>query len=171
MSNDVSIQLRLATISDLSILQLWDEQEHVIASDPNDDWNWEVELQKKPDWRAMYIAEKDKLPIGFVQIIDATKEETHYWGDVPEGTKAIDIWIGDTVHLGKGYGTTMMKIALNKCFEDCKTDVVLIDPLISNNDAIRFYKRLGFTLVGARTFGEDECIVYEMTRKNWEVAV
>jgi hypothetical protein len=35
------ISLRKASISDLAILQKWDEEPHVIESDPNDDWQWE----------------------------------------------------------------------------------------------------------------------------------
>ncbi len=32
------INLRPATIADTTLLQHWDEQPHVIESDPNDDW-------------------------------------------------------------------------------------------------------------------------------------
>ena len=69
------IILRNAVINDLSLLNYWDEQEHVIASDPNDDWNWEEELLKNPEWREQLIAELDGRPIGFIQIIDPYKEE------------------------------------------------------------------------------------------------
>jgi aminoglycoside 6'-N-acetyltransferase len=40
------ITLRTATIADLKLLQHWDEQPHVIDSDPNDDWYWEEELDR-----------------------------------------------------------------------------------------------------------------------------
>ena len=45
------MNLRFATPADLELLQYWDKQPHVIASDPNDDWGWEVELNRTPDWR------------------------------------------------------------------------------------------------------------------------
>ena len=46
------VRLREATLQDLQILKHWDEQPHVIASDPNDDWSWEVELThlNRADW-------------------------------------------------------------------------------------------------------------------------
>ncbi len=94
------------------MLRQWDEHEHVIASDPNDDWAWEVELGRFPEWREQLIAEKDGRPIGFVQIIDPKREESHYWGNVSANLRAIDIWIGREADLGKGYGTKMMKLAL-----------------------------------------------------------
>src|SRR5918993_1715288 len=53
------IKLRSATPADLTLLQEWDEQAHVIASDPNSDWGWEVELGRNPDWREQMICELD----------------------------------------------------------------------------------------------------------------
>jgi aminoglycoside 6'-N-acetyltransferase len=44
------IKLRPATPTDLDLLRHWDEQPHVIASDPNDDWHWEEELDRTPDF-------------------------------------------------------------------------------------------------------------------------
>ena len=37
---DPGMHLRPATIADLPTLRHWDEQPHVVASDPNDDWEW-----------------------------------------------------------------------------------------------------------------------------------
>lgn len=161
------IKLRTAIIHDLETLKHWDTQPHVHDSDPNDDWNWEVELQKDEPWREQLIAEKDGRPIGFIQIIDPYKEETHYWGDVAENFRAIDIWIGLAVDLGQGYGTIMMKLALAKCFEPPEVKAVVIDPLKSNYRAHKFYERLGFQFVEERLFGEDLCWVYQLTRTKY----
>jgi hypothetical protein len=90
-----SFRLRPATLEDLDLLRRWDEQPHVIESDPNDEWNWEYELTRSPDWREQLIAEVDGRAVGFVQIIDPALEESHYWGDCPAHLRAIDIWIGE----------------------------------------------------------------------------
>ncbi len=162
------ILLRHAMPADLSVLRRWDEEPHVVASDPNDEWNWETELTRSPDWREQLIAELDGRPIGFVQIIDPAREETRYWGDeVPAGLRAIDIWIGEADMLGKGHGTIMMNLALARCFADPTVTAVLIDPLANNVRALRFYERLGFRKVGPRRFGEDDCLVYRMDRADW----
>ncbi|TXH25304.1 MAG: N-acetyltransferase [Cyclobacteriaceae bacterium] len=158
------ITLRPATIHDLEILMHWDTQPHVHDSDPNDDWNWEEELLKDEPWREQLIAELDNRPIGFIQIIDPRKEETHYWGAVEENLRAIDIWIGLATDLGQGYGTIMMKLALEKCFKLPEVKAVLIDPLKSNHRAHRFYERLGFQFLEERMFGNDLCCVYQITR-------
>ncbi|MBX2927756.1 MAG: acetyltransferase [Saprospiraceae bacterium] len=170
MLQPAHIFLREATTADLSLLQHWDEQPHVLESDPNDDWNWETELLHNPEWRLQLIAQLGERPIGFVQIIDPALEETHYWGDVPPGLRAIDIWIGEATDLGKGYGTEMMRLALNRCFEIPDVTAVLIDPLASNRRAHVFYERLGFRFVEQRTLGDDddECYIYRLDREVWE---
>ncbi len=166
-TTNFNILLWEATFADLSLLEEWDNQPHVIDSDPNDDWNWEVELGRNPDWREQLIAELNGRPIGFIQIIDPALEESHYWGNVPANLRAIDIWIGRAEDLGKGYGTVMMNLALKRCFKDEQVTAVLIDPLESNTKAVRFYERLGFKLVEKRRFGEDKCLVYRLDRLDW----
>jgi aminoglycoside 6'-N-acetyltransferase len=160
-----SIDLRPAAPEDVTLLRRWDAQPHVIASNPNDDWQWETELQRRPDWRMQLIAELDGRPIGFVEIIDPAREDDHYWGDVPANLRAIDIWIGEPDCLGKGYGTTIMKLALARCFADPQVTSVLVDPLAANTRAHLFYERLGFRFLEQRQFGPDDCHVYILTRE------
>jgi aminoglycoside 6'-N-acetyltransferase len=161
---------RPATAADLSLLRHWDTQPHVIAANPNDDWRWEIELHRSPDWREQLIAEIDGRPIGFVEIIDPAREADHYWGDVPEGLRAIDIWIGEAADLGKGYGRAMMHLALARCFAEPSVEAVIIDPLVSNTGAQRFYERLGFRFIERRRFGQDDCFIYRLNRADWEKA-
>jgi aminoglycoside 6'-N-acetyltransferase len=158
------LKLRTATPDDVGLLRHWDGQPHVIASDPNDDWNWETELARSPDWREQLIAEVDGRPIGFIQIIDPAREETHYWSCGKPGRRAIDIWIGEERDLGRGYGTQMMKLAIERCFADPAVVAVLVDPLVCNTRAHRFYERLGFEFSVERRFGEDSCFVYRLAR-------
>lgn len=159
--------LRPATPADRATLEHWDEQPHVLASDPNDDWNWGGELGRVVDWREFLIAEIDGRPIGFIQIIDPRHEETHYWGDIAPHLRAIDIWIGEERDLGCGHGTQMMHLALARCFAFPEVTAVLIDPLVSNQRSHRFYRRLGFRELGPRTFGLDHCLVFQLTRADW----
>ncbi|RDV39402.1 N-acetyltransferase [Bradymonadaceae bacterium TMQ3] len=162
------VSVRDATLNDLALLRAWDEEAHVIAADPNDDWQWEEELQRQPDWREMWIAEVDGRPVGFLQIIDPAREDSHYWGDCEPDLRAIDIWIGPADALGKGYGTRMMRLAIDHCFATPEVRAILIDPLARNARARRFYERLGFAFVEERTFGEDRCAVYQLDRRTWE---
>ena len=162
------IKLRPADIRDSTLLAYWDEKPHVIASDPDGDEDWEDELSRDPAWREQLVAELDGRPIGFIQIIDPHLEESRYWGEVGPGKRAIDIWIGEEEDLGKGYGTIMMNLALERCFSEQAVTAVLIDPLESNHRAIAFYRKIGFTFLEKRVFGKATCEVLIMKRDDWE---
>jgi aminoglycoside 6'-N-acetyltransferase len=166
------MHLRRATRTDLALLKDWDRKFHVAAATGEDGaFNWEGELGRDPDWREMLIAEEGGRPVGFLQIIDPAEEETHYWGEIESGLRAIDIWIGEESDLGRGYGTGMMRLALERCFSDASVGAVLVDPLASNSRACRFYERLGFRSLGPRTFGNDACIVYRLELHAWQQTV
>lgn len=160
------IKLRPASIDDLELVKYWDTKQHVIDCDPDEEWNWESELNQNPEWREQLIAELNEEPIGFIQIIDPYLEETHYWKDVLPNKRAIDIWIGEETNLNKGYGTTMMELAIQRCFQNPEVDGILIDPLKSNVKAHRFYKRLGFEFIEERMFDDTMCYVFELKREN-----
>jgi aminoglycoside 6'-N-acetyltransferase len=158
------MKLRPAGPADLALLRKWDREPHIVRAKSDGDWGWESELARSPAWREQLIAELDGRPIGFVQIIDPALEDSHYWGDVARNLRAIDIWIGDPAYLGKGYGTRMMRLALERCFAERSVEAVLIDPRADNTRAHRFYERLGFRFVERRRFGEDDCFVYRLER-------
>lgn len=154
-------------MADLPLLQHWDEQPHTVA-EPDDDWGWETELDRQPPWREQLIAEREGQPIGFLQIIDPAEEDSQYWGDIEPNLRAIDIWIGEERDLGKGYGTAMMKLAMERCFANPAVSAILLDPLETNTRAHRLYERLGFHFVETRQFDDDRCSVYRLDRRDWE---
>lgn len=159
------IKLRPATINDLALVKYWDTKQHVIDCDPDDEWNWETELGRNPEWREQLVAEWQEVPVGFIQIIDPYLEETHYWAAVGPNKRAIDIWIGEESNLNKGYGTSMMKLAIQRCFQYLAVDGILVDPLKANSKAHRFYERLGFEFVEERVFDGTPCYVFELKRE------
>lgn len=162
-----TLTFRPAVPADAPLLRRWDEDPAVVASDPNDDWRWEIELAENPDWREQFIVEADGHAAGFLQLIDPAREESRYWGNVSLGLRAIDLWIGEAEFRNRGIGTRMMQFALDRCFADPSVTAVLIDPLASNSAALRFYGRLGFIPVERRRFGLDDCLVHRLDRDTW----
>ena len=158
------LHLRIATPNDLNLLQFWDKQEHVSTASGEDSWEWTLDDVKAKPWRWVFIAEVNSKPIGVLQIIDPALEETHYWDECELGLRAIDIWIGEVDFVNKGYGTEMMNKAIKFCFDSEEVKAILIDPLVSNSRAIRFYKRFGFKEVEKRRFGNDLCLVLRLNR-------
>jgi aminoglycoside 6'-N-acetyltransferase len=171
-----TIALRPAIFADIRWLTIWDKDPDVIAcasDDPNattafDDIDWAREIAMQSEVYEYLIAELDGRPIGALNICDPHREPTHYWGEIAPNLRAIDIWIGAAADRGQGYGTKMMRLALQRCFADPRVTGIVIDPLASNTRAHEFYRRLGFKAVGRRTFGGDDCLVHELTRRDWE---
>ena len=162
------IRLRDANPDDQAVLEHWDTQPHLIEVSGDDGgFDWEHELPRRPPWREFLIAELDGRPIGFIQIIDPAEEETRYWGDIGPNLRAIDIWIGEENDIGRGYGTVMMDLALERCFAPPDVTAVLLDPLVTNTRAHRFYEGVGFECIDRRTFGPDDCYIYRLHRRKW----
>lgn len=163
-----AMKLRLATTADAPTIEAWDKEPHVIeASGADPMYDWRAELPRVVAWREFLIAEIDGRPIGMMQIIDPEQEESHYWGEIEPNLRAIDIWIGGVDDLGRGHGTEMMRLAIARCFAPPEVTAILIDPLVSNVDAHRFYERLGFRRIGRRMFDDDDCYVYRLERDEW----
>jgi len=172
----MTLILRPATLEDVAHFDRWDRQPHVIAAtsdDPEaliafDNADWAEEISDPDPASHFYVAEIEGRPIGAMQIIDPALEKTHYWGaDCPPNLRAMDIWIGESDCLGKGYGTAMMSLAINAAFADRDVEAIVIDPLNSNTDAHRFYQRLGFRPTGRRDFDGDDCLVHRLDRADW----
>lgn len=159
------IALRPATKDDIPLLKRWDDKPHVISAGGGDDWyDWDAEVPRDADWGELLIAEENGRPVGVMEICDPAREPSHYWGEIEDNLRALDIWIGEESDIGRGLGTLMMKAALARCFADAAVTAVVIDPLESNVRARKFYERLGFVAVGPRRFGGDDCMVYRFDR-------
>jgi aminoglycoside 6'-N-acetyltransferase len=173
------LTLRHATLDDVPTLTRWDGDPDVIActsDDPDAESAfegivWAEEIAAASDVSRYWIAEEDGRPVGALQIIDPHLEPTHYWGECAPNQRAIDIWIGDAADRNRGLGREMMRQALEMCFANARVSGVIIDPLNSNTDAHRFYRRLGFTVVGRRMFGDDDCLVHQLLRADWRNGV
>ena len=166
------VRLRPAATPDVELFERWDRDPDVIAAtsdDPNADKAfadayWQQELSTQSPLSFYLVAELNQRPIGAMQIIDPLLEPTHYWGDCEPYLRAIDIWIGEADARDLGYGTAMMRQAINRCFAEPVVTAIVIDPLTSNTRVHRFYQRLGFQPVGRRSFGGDDCLVHRLER-------
>jgi aminoglycoside 6'-N-acetyltransferase len=169
------VTLRRATVEDAVWLDRWDTDADVIACSTDDpdatvafaDTEWAAELATQDEHSQYFIAELDGRPIGAMQICDPHLESSHYWGEIAPNLRAIDIWIGSPADRGRGYGATMMRLAMTLCFAEPGVTGIIIDPLASNERAHRFYRRMGFRAIGRRRFGRDDCLIHELTRSDW----
>lgn len=163
------MNLRPATQSDIPLLQEWNEKAHVKDASGSDEmYDWEFELSRDVDREEILIAEAEDRPIGVI-VLDDPAQEPQYWGDVEPNLRAIDIWIGEESDLGRGYGTQMKQLTLERCFRPPDVQAVILDTLVSNTRSHRFYERLGFKQIERRIFESEECFVYRLDRGDWPV--
>ncbi len=169
------VVLRAATPDDAHLLHQWDLDPDVIGATTSApdasvafggiDWHKELSAQSPVSY--YLIAEVGGQAIGAMQICDPHEEPTHYWGKVPPNLRAVDIWIGQPEHRERGFGVQMMRLAHARCFEDPTVTAIVIDPLATNERAIRFYERLGYHRLHTRVFGDDRCLVMRLTREQF----
>ncbi|MBX9883422.1 MAG: acetyltransferase [Novosphingobium sp.] len=177
MSPSPRVALRPATVADAPTLAAWDREPHVIACSSDDPdaaiafggIAWAEEIADSAYDSHYVIAEVAGVPVGVMQVCDPHIERTHYWGEIEQGLRAIDIWIGPPEWLGRGVGTQMMTQMIDRCFTAPDVTGIVIDPLNSNGSAHRFYRRLGFKVVGRRLFDADDCLVMRLDRADWPV--
>ena len=168
--------MRRADLADRDLLLEWDAEPDVLAAGSDaergdhavgedaDWWDWDSVLAEELDHEEVWLAIEDDGPSGIIVLLDAAKDPTRYWGDVELGTWALDIWIGRPDRRGRGLGTGMLRWAIDRCFSVHGAERILIDPLATNVRAIELYRRVGFTDVGPRMFGNDRCFVLELKR-------
>lgn len=160
-----SVTFRRARTSDVGLLRRWSHADHVrdVIGDAYD-WDWPTEVES--GWQEVWIASiregKVRLDIGVVIVLNTEADPSHYWGDVEPGTYAIDLWIGESNALHRGFGAAMMRYGIDRAFQVHGANVILLDPIATNTAAIGFYRHMGFQDVGPRRFGTDQCLVLQL---------
>jgi aminoglycoside 6'-N-acetyltransferase len=162
------LSFRRASSADARLFEAWDAEPHVRAAVSADgsrgfggDWPSRLDDERF----AYVVALSETVPVGFVCIVDTAVDP--YWGEMPAGAQAVDVIIGDPGRLGRGLGSGMLRWVIERCFSDPSVQAVLVDPLIGNEAAIRFYRRFGFVEEGRRRLGGDDCLVLRLTRRAW----
>jgi len=148
------------------MLTRWSHADHVrdVIGDAYD-WDWPTEVEST--WQEVWITSVEhggqERDIGVVIALNTEADPSHYWGDVEPGTYAIDLWIGESDALHQGFGTAMMRFGIDRAFQVHGARLILLDPIATNTAAIGFYRYLGFQEVGPRRFGDDDCLILQLS--------
>lgn len=105
---------------------------------------WERYLGEESHDLLPYIVYYLSKPIGYIQSYKAYNAANGWWPDEKEGTVGIDIFIGEPEYLGKGLGTKIVKLFVEKLFADATIKKIVVDPKPDNFIAINCYKNAGF---------------------------
>jgi len=95
-----------------------------------------------------FIVELDDSPIGFMQYYKLQAEELKELGYLHHQVVfGIDQFIGIPKLFNKGYGTIMVSKFIELIFKITDAEIIILDPEVSNERAIRCYEKCGFTKI------------------------
>ena len=157
------IRFQPLTETDFPLLLKWLEEPHVKAWwDQGTNWTLDLVKQKYASYTKgykldqgikkpihAYLALTDEVPIAYVQFYNAWDFERDDPLDskiLPKSLAALDIYIGESSFLKKGFAPLILKKFLSEqvkpLFAHC-----LVDPDIQNISAIRAYENAGFKAI------------------------
>lgn len=95
-----------------------------------------------------FMVFQDEAPFGYIQSYALLQSDPLYAALELSGTIwGIDQFIGNSAYWGKGLGPVFIRKFVDKLFEEHPTlEKLLVDPLSSNERAIKCYEKVGFSL-------------------------
>ena len=151
MNTLTRFQFKLATTSDRALIHSWLKQAHVA------EWFYGQGLQNTINHldkffdgasQAQYWLGFDQdHPFAFLITSEVVKpdDELTNWCTGKGDAITLDMLIGDTEYLGKGYATQLIHEFLKNQFP--LVEEILIDPEKTNKRAVHVYKKVGFKII------------------------
>jgi aminoglycoside 6'-N-acetyltransferase len=91
----------------------------------------------------MRIVSHQGRPFAYVQDYDAHAWSQAHFTHLPPGSRAIDAFIGEPDMIGRGHGSTFLRLLAERLVAE-GAPVVAVDPDVENLRARRAYERAGF---------------------------
>jgi len=91
----------------------------------------------------------EERPIGYIQSWDPHAEADHPCRDQPAGTRGIDQFIGEPELIGRGHGSSFIRLFVERLFAAGASRIVT-DPNPGNARAIGAYTKAGFRPIDHR---------------------
>ena len=132
------------TRADFPLLRGWLSEPHVREWWDTPEWEMKMierDLENGPV--DMRIVHSGGAPFAYVQDYPAHHWPMPHYADFPEGTRAIDTFLGEPGMLGKGHAARYLRERAEALLGEGYPKVV-IDPDPSNIRAVKAYRRAGF---------------------------
>lgn len=141
------------------MLRRWLETPEVVAwwGDPDEQYALLDEDLGNP-LMTMLIVEAGGRPFAYAQHYDVGSWPQAHFANLPEGSRAIDAFVGETDMLGVGHGGQFLR-QLAEALIAGGAPQVAIDPDLENLRARRAYARAGFREIGVRETGEGPAVL------------
>jgi aminoglycoside 6'-N-acetyltransferase len=145
MSNDPkSYTFRSASPEDLPRLRAWLRTPEVVRwwGDPVEQLEL-LEGDLSDPRMVMWIVSFEDRPFAYVQDYAVHSWPQPHFEHLPAGSRAIDAFLGEPDMIGRGHGSTFLRIVAER-LKAGGAPVVAIDPDVDNARARRAYERAGF---------------------------
>lgn len=139
---------RPMTRDDLQMIARWLREPHVIEwwGDPEEQLELVTGDLGEPAMRQFIVTVGDE-PFGYIQTFDLKFWPDPAFADHPDGTQAIDQFIGKPDMVGRGHGSAFVRRFVDRLIADGAPRVIT-DPDLDNGRAIRAYEKAGFVRQG-----------------------
>jgi aminoglycoside 6'-N-acetyltransferase len=143
VNDDVAYAFRSMTAADLPLIKRWLSEPHVRQWWGDSDEQYEL-VSGDLEEVAMdqYIVSVAGAAFGYLQCYDLTAWNSGF-GDQPEGTRGIDLFIGEGEMIGRGHGSAFIRTFVDDRLQSGAPRIVT-DPVPDNRRAIRAYENAGF---------------------------
>ncbi|MEZ5754071.1 MAG: GNAT family N-acetyltransferase [Paracoccaceae bacterium] len=159
------------TRADYPLMRGWLAQPHVRAwwGDPEEEIALiDSDLEQGPT--DMRLVALEGQPFAYVQDYPAHHWPMPHYADFPDGTRAVDTFLGDPGFLGQGHAARYLRQRCGDLLAQGATAIV-IDPSPDNERAVRAYRRAGFTPRGLATNEEGKpalVMEFEPASSSWQ---
>lgn len=136
------------TRADYPLLRRWLAEPHVRAwwGDPEEEIamiDEDIDAMGQGGPTDMRIVRHEGRPFAYVQDYLAHHWEMPHYRDFPEGTRAVDTFLGEPAMLGRGHAARYLRQRAGELLA-AGAPAVVIDPDPANERAVRAYRRAGF---------------------------
>lgn len=139
-----SYQFRQFTTNDLPMVRRWLEMPHVIEwwGDPVEQYGLVSNDLNEPAMKQLIVSNTEK-PFAYLQHMDLRDWLDEAFQPQPEGTLAIDQFIGEPAMVGRGHGSRFIREFVAELLSS-GVPRVITDPDPKNIRAIKAYENAGF---------------------------
>lgn len=137
---------RHASSADLPMLGRWLRKPEVRQwwGDPDHELGLLTEDLSNPNMTMLVISYEDR-PFGYLQHYNVRAWPMAYFAHLPEGARAIDMFIGEMDMLNGGHGSALLRQVAQDLHE-ADIPAIVIDPDPDNKRAVKAYEKAGFVI-------------------------
>jgi aminoglycoside 6'-N-acetyltransferase len=137
-------QFHPLSTADLAMVRQWLAMPHVVEwwGDPDEQFEL-VSGDLRDPAMEQFIVAADAGPFGYLQCYNLHAWPTAAFGAQPDGTRAIDQFIGEPEMIDRGHGSGFIRSFVDELLRT-GTPRVITDPDPKNSRAIRAYEKAGF---------------------------